>query len=117
MANICSYSFHWSDGQGKFFNDPDSYVQEVYEERTIGNRKHSPPISLLKAIKATGRLDWEEHGLLGVGYVILKEGVVFEQVSVGTPETIEECLQVMKTYPTLDVQNLIDQYEDELADY
>jgi len=113
MANICSYAFKWEDGQGRLFNDPESYDQEIAGDTTIGCRKWHPPISLLRAMKASGRLDWEEHGLLGVGYTILKDGVITQQVAVDTPKNIEECREVMNTYPTLDVQNLVDQYEDE----
>ena len=113
MANICSYVFKWDNKQGRLFNDPDSYDQEVSEGITMGSRKWSPPISLLREMEVSGRLDWEEHGLLGLGYTVFKNGLITEQVQVDTPQTVEDCKEVMRTYPTLDVQNLIDQYEEE----
>ena len=82
---------------------------------TVGCRKWSPPTELLSSLSATGRLDWEEYGMLGLGYVVMEDGIILEQVTVATPETIEACRKVMEAHPTINVQNLIDMYEDEEA--
>ena len=112
MANLCSYVFKWV-GPPKPLDDPKGFNTCNDDVRTIGTRKWGPPTELLSALSATGRLDWEEHGLLGLGYVIMKDGVIQEEVTVPTPQTIEECKKLMEAHPTLDVQNLIELYEEE----
>jgi hypothetical protein len=118
MANICSYTFTPAKGfKVNHLNDADSYDQKITSGVIIGSRKWAPPLGLLQDLKATGRLEWSENGLLGLGYYDLENGLVIKDVAIDTPQNLKETLEALEAHPELKdgLEPLIDEYTDEEA--
>lgn len=117
MANICAYSFTPKKGEAFLIEDPNG-KNEIGQSlsSTLGWTKGSPDliIQTLKGLGASGRLEWEEFGLLGLGYYDLEDGEIVAEVTLETPTNREQVLDALKAYPELaaGLDCLLDEYAE-----
>ena len=104
MATECSYCFKPAEGKPLTgFPTPNGVGEQETNNagHIIGYNRWEAPVEELMAIKASGRLEWEEFCYTGFGYIDFEDGEIVKTLTLNTPSTYEEAEALLEKHPEL----------------